>query len=622
MDIKETKEIANIPHKIPISSIFVGSLDARYDNINLFRESYMVFPDERIIESLLRGDKFYIDGNKGTGKTALMLYLSNQITEKDPEAICSTILFKTEYSSEQKYRIESFERKKIETLDICDIEVDSLISFQNIWKLIIFLKIVSDNHNNNYTFFEKDTNWEAFENLILRLSNTADIGIKDRLSMLKSIPKQIVFQRNILGWSISEEQVPLQDATPIELADFDKALQIAEYLFAHLSRTEKNYFIFVDELETYCASPCFMRDLRMIRDWIEVTWSLNRQFKDASYKNIKIALSVRSEILAAIARNLCGDELNKKIASYKVSIDWRNKYENGMNSPLFGIWLRKIANTYPIQSEINNLEIRRTWFPPSIGVFDTVDFILNRTWNKPRDIIRFMSIAKDLSLAKDYTYTEKLIVSVLEEYSKGSKEEITEEMSLVYNPADINLIFSSLQEFQIRFSFEEYEKHVSTNYSGEAIFDDMEKLLSDLYRFGIVGYENLAESRIFWNHLSDPYMMGNRQRTYIIHQALRPTLGLEQIMNDGINIYEIMANPLECKVIRSNKSFVYVTFMYKNQKHKGAIHVSKWGESEFIEDISKHVTTGQITTAYVLNYDKEHKNWNLTCNADHLHPKV
>lgn len=114
----DTKENISIRQDIPISEIPVGSLDARYNNINLFKDSYMIFPNERIIDAILKGEKYYIAGNKGTGKTALMLYLSNQITEEDPNALCSTILFKTEYSPIQRYEIESFERKKIDTLDI------------------------------------------------------------------------------------------------------------------------------------------------------------------------------------------------------------------------------------------------------------------------------------------------------------------------------------------------------------------------------------------------------------------------------------------------------------------------------------------------------------------------
>lgn len=392
----DTKENISIRQDIPISEIPVGSLDARYNNINLFKDSYMIFPNERIIDAILKGEKYYIAGNKGTGKTALMLYLSNQITEEDPNALCSTILFKTEYSPIQRYEIESFERKKIDTLDIRDTEVNSLVDFQNIWKLTIYLKIVSDNHNNGYIFFEKDTNWNAFEDLILRLSNTADVGIKERLSMRKTIPKHITVEKDLIGLSISEEQVNFQNATQIELSNFDKAIQIAEYLFSHLSRTDTKYYIFIDELETYCAAHCFMRDLHMIHDWIEVTWILNCQIKEANYRNMKIVLSVRSEVLAAIARNLCGDELNKKIGSYKISIDWRSKYDKGVNSPLFCIWLRKIINAYHFPKGINNLSIRRTWFPSLIGTDDTVEFILNRTWNKPRDIVRFTLNSKDI----------------------------------------------------------------------------------------------------------------------------------------------------------------------------------------------------------------------------------
>lgn len=615
----DTKELEKIQQSMTVSDISVGSLDARYDNINLFNDSYMILPDKRIIDSLLKGEKFYIDGNKGTGKTALMLYLSNLVTEEDPDAICSTILFKTDYSPYQRFEIESFERKRIETLDIRDTKIDTLIDFQNIWKLTIFLKIVSDNHTNNYIFFEKDTNWNAFEDLVLRLSNTADIGIKERLSMQRTVPKQITLYRNLTEYSISAEQIDIHDATPIELSNFDKAIQILEYLFVRLSRTGTKYYIFVDELETYCSAPCFFRDLHMIHDWIEATWSLNHQIRAAAYRNMKIVLSVRSEILAGIARHLCGDELNKKIGSYKVSVDWRNKYDAGTNSPLFRIWLRKIANAYSLPEEINNIVIRGIWFPSMIGMDDTVDFILKRTWNKPRDIVRFMSIAKEFS-TNEYMYTERLIIQVLGEYSKKSKEEIVEEMSLVYTPDDINLIFSSLNEFKICFTFREYEKYILENFPGYSIFCDIDKLLSDLYRFGIVGCKSVVRDETTWNHLGDPYMMGNRRLTYVIHQALRPILGLEQVISDGINIYEIMASPLECVVIRANKSFIYVTFNYNNRKHMGAIHVSKWGE-KYLEDVSEHVEIGQVTTAYVLNYDKIHHNWNLTCNADQLYQR-
>lgn len=592
--------------------VYTGKLDARYEDITAFEENNMSFPSNIDIDSLLRGDKYYITGNKGTGKTALLLYLSNLITKGDKNAVCSTILFKTDYNNTERIKIQTLERRIIDTLDISSTELYNVEDFTNIWLLTIFLKIVLDNKKNDYKLFAADTNWNAFENLVLRLINTAKIGNRDKLTMINSIPTEIKYTSEWDVYMVSEKQVSLAEATEVQLVDFNDALVIAEYLFKKLDRKTAPYFIYIDELETYWGNKSFKRDIQMIHDWIEIAWRMNRMIRESSYKNMKIILSVRTEMLRSIEKYLGGDELNKKIGSYRIIVDWKSKYLTGIRNPLFAIWLKRIAIAKGDTSEINYHEIRQEWFPASVGEQDTIDFILERTWNKPRDIIRYMTLSVRASYGAK-RFSKSSIINVLEDYSEESKSEIMEEMSALYNSEQIDLIFSSLKKFKNVFSKEEYLKHIEENFSGYEIFENIDYLLEELYRFGILGCQDTSTGAVNWYYQGETNLYKGAKWRYYVHLGLRPSLGLENIVSDNINLYDIIAVPLNCIITHANRSFVFVKFQFDNRLHDGAIHVSNWRKSEYIEDLSQHVQEGDEVIAYALYFDNEYSNWKLTC---------
>lgn len=603
----DTKEI-----EIFAKDIYTGKLDARFEELTAFQEFNMNFPSNIDINSLIKGDKYYITGNKGTGKTALLLYLSNMMTQNDQDAVCSTILFKTDYNATERIKIQTLERKIIDTLDISSTQLYNVQDFTNIWLLTLYLKIVLDNKRNNYKLFTNDTNWDAFENLVLRLSNTAKIGNRDKLTLLESIPTEIKYTNEWDRYTISEDYIPISDASEIQLVDFNDALVVAEYLFKRLDRRSAPYFIYIDELETYCGNKSFRRDIQMIHDWIEVAWKINAIIREASYRNMKVVLSVRTEMLRSIEKHLGGDELNKKIGSYRIIVDWKSKYLTGVRNPLFAIWLKRIAIAKGDNSETNYQSIREEWFPASVGEQDTIDFILERTWNKPRDIIRYMTLSvKNASESKKFNKSS--IVNVLEDYSEDSKSEIMEEMSALYSSEQIDLIFSSLKKFKNVFSKEEYISHIKDNFSGYDLFDNVDYLLEDLYRFGILGCQDTNTGVVNWYYQGETTIYKGPKWRYYVHLGLRPSLGLENIVSDNINLYDIIAVPLNCTVTRANRSFIFVKFPFDNRMHDGAIHVSKWDKHTYIEDVSQCVHAGENITAYALYYDNEYSNWKLTC---------
>nr|WP_296474116.1 hypothetical protein [uncultured Acetatifactor sp.] len=599
-----------------IKDIYAGKLDARYEDRDLFEENSMTFPPNFNIEDIIKGDKSYIVGNKGTGKTALLLYISNYLIKNDPNAICSTILFKTDYNKTERIRLESLEHQIVDMLDVTSNSTTELSDYTNLWKLTIYLKIVIDNKNCQYGLFQNNTNWNAFEDLIVRLSNTARIGAIDKLKMVQSIPKTIAVDTGTERIYISQEHMPIpKNEDAIELIRFNEALEVADYLFERLEKKSPYYFICIDELETSYGNKSFKRDLQMIHDWIEVTDTINNKIRKSNYKKMKVILSVRTEILYSIEKHLYSDEINKKIMSYRVLLDWKNKRSTNTYNPLFLIWLKRIARLMGNSKSPNYLEIRQNWFPSFIGIDDTVDFILDRTWQKPRDIVRFILLSVNLAGEDETQFSKSLLLEVLEEYSKDSKTEIVEEMSAFYSNEDINLLFSSLTAFKRKFSTEEYEAHIREDYQRYRIFDDIDLILAELYRFGIVGCINTGTGDIKWYHKGEPNIMRGAKWRYYVHPGLWHCLELEKIYCDNINVYDLKAVPLNCTVKRANKSFVFVTFKFESEIHEGAIFVGDLAEGMYIEDASQYVSKGQELTAYSDYFDEHHKNWRLTCKV-------
>ena len=375
-----------------VKEIYTGKPDARdevgYSSLDKFC-GRMILPPKFELNNIINGDCFYIVGNKGVGKTAILLYIKQQLISKDKDSMCSMILFKKDYTKVKRAQLDKLQKDLISNLNI---ETDDLIKvrdFTKIWTLLIYSKIVNDNINSNYSIFENNTNWKSFEAIIRGLSNTN----KDVLELPITIPKEmrIVYDTTENLYISVERVVYPEDENSIPLSNFYSALDLADKLFQSLNMLEHKYFVCIDELEAYSTDRnIFLRDLAMIRDLIITTKRINDLIKESHLENIKIVLSVRSEMIKCISNELDGQEFNKCIDGFEERISWGDGRGQGIHQPLFYVWLKRIAISANYTSNMKYEDIYQAWFPPTVGVENTVDFLLKRTWYKPRDIVRFM----------------------------------------------------------------------------------------------------------------------------------------------------------------------------------------------------------------------------------------
>src|SRR5690554_6540848 len=134
--------------ELTIKDIYVGKPDAKdeigFDGIEGFVKSFVI-PDTFNINGLLHGNKYFITGYKGTGKTALLFYLEYLLKKETPYACSALIFFKDEFTETKKQDLEGFSKRIMSSITI---ENDTMLAntdFEYIWRWLFFKRIVADN---------------------------------------------------------------------------------------------------------------------------------------------------------------------------------------------------------------------------------------------------------------------------------------------------------------------------------------------------------------------------------------------------------------------------------------------------------------------------------------------
>lgn len=617
--------IMNSKCKLTVKDIYIGKPDAKdeilFQKSNDFLDSYVI-PPNFSFDDIINKDKMFIYGNKGTGKTALLLFLESECHKHDNCACTSFILFKTQYGNIQRLGLDKISRNIIKTIDIDNDTLHNEQDFEYIWRWILFKHIVEENENYNYGIFVDDQNWRNFVNTVNRVLPEKTSG------KIFKFPSKIR-----IGMSYSSESDGKQSIKPELMLDFNGKENLKEYTqfvslidmaskqLGILTRTDIPYYIFVDELEAFYAdSDILCRDLRMIRDLILTVKFFNDLFISSRFKKTKLICSIRTEIINSIIQFVPPKEINKIISGFSWPLIWNYSNTNSYAHPIFEIWLRRIelsesriGNTYS-----NSKEIYDKWFCPSVDNMPTVTYVLNNTWNKPRDIVRFLNATKNTQHAHRNMYTPGIFNSAINEYSDESLKELKEELNALYSPEEINIIFMCLTGFKTSFSYDELLHRVNKYFACTFLKDKLNNVLSDLYRIGIIGNSSKSSNLTRWEYKGYQGLVFDEDWNIIVHRALWKILSLSEkhgkvaTLIEKNNSLDLYGRIVECTVYRVVLGFALVSFEIDGEKHHGSIHISQLS-NKYIKNIFSFIKVGDKLNAKVLTYNNKHLKWNLTC---------
>ena len=464
MDNKKQQECYDLLQKIDF-----GDIDGMYDP-NL--ESYFI--DRNYFSDVFTNNKFFIIGRKGTGKSALYNW-TNTVASKSGD-ICINILF------------NEFPFNRL--LELKDNSFAQPYQYQTICKNMILgqfaASIVAD---------EKHFDNEQYNQLKYYVDNILGQGIDDcfrrTINKVQEKAGGLTFP-HITGSSSSkkEEELCFNDG---DLTQINSILQklIIEYLKIYSYNSK--FIIQIDGVdENYnqvTALGSKMNDyLQLVISLLKSVYGINQKFHQNKIKNAKCIVYLRSDIfnsIHALDPESARWEQNMIVLSWVVEGHrWLNNDLRRMINARISASIEKLKGTdgfshiidYQLIDKRINGRIESHLF----------EYMVNRTFHRPRDILQFMIKIKESSI-KEGVLNYKTFDLAEKEYSLWFLSEIRNEISPQIS--DTNSLFSFLRtvgskrisKSDFKKKYEKFEDKIGMNA------DD---LINYLYNLGIISNVN------------------------------------------------------------------------------------------------------------------------------------
>ncbi|MBR4891452.1 MAG: hypothetical protein IKU15_09255 [Clostridia bacterium] len=604
---------------LKIKDLYVGKPDAKdeigFDGVEGFVNS-VVIPETFNIDGLLHKDACFITGYKGTGKTALLFYLDYSIREKDPCACCSFIFFKDEFTEAKKREMESYSKRILSSITFGNEILLNNTDFEHIWRWLFFKRIVSDNEEYSDNLFVNNKEWEDFKNIVDKIKAPIDKKrsiIPEKLKL--AVPVKDPYTQTEIAPSI---EVDFSETKENEnYLKFVELLDEAEEKLGCLTRTDVPYFIFVDELEAYYGDQqVFKRDLCFIRDLIFTVKRLNGIFKSFSTKT-KVICSARTEIINAIFRFTVSKEMNKVTGGFEVPLIWNYSNTTSYYHPIIQVLLKRIYMCEDLD-ELDYKDIYNRWFPEKIHDIEPANYILNNGWNKPRDIVRLIYSAQNSIKCNETVFNQAVFDAIRKKYSSDSLAEIKEEMRALYTTENIDTIVTCFTGFKTIFSVNQLKERVKQYYSDSVIDIHFTQVLQDLYRLGFIGNYLPSSKTYRWQHKGDEGLIISDEWRFIVHYALHSALSLSGKQDYGFsqNAEPETGDMVNVVVTGGNRYYALVEFERFGRLYKGSIFCKNLNMG-YVNHVLGVVNVGDEYRAQILDYNEQHKRWNLTLDFEH-----
>lgn len=352
-----------------LNKIDFGDIDGLYDpNLNHY------FIDVQYKESLLHGDKFFVIGRKGTGKSALYNWLHSIQPE---EGIIV---------SNKSFSDFPFDR----LLSLSDDNFMKPNQYQSIWKHIILLElakiIVYDTQSD-----AADEGWrELLDYIKNRGVNLSDLH-REITRVIDKYDSQLGYNASFLGYGTSREIENRWGLSNITSLNNRLIEVICDYLKRHQTC---QYIIQFDQLDDSYTSY-IRRDeyLQCIQSLFKTIYQLNQNFKLQGI-NVKTIAYLRSDIYTQFNRY---DAESARWEQYVLKLNWAIiSKKDWPTCNLLKLINARIKYSLPELSTapspfsfiFNNEEIGLK-SPTKRRTVDIFKYIVHRTFQRPRDLIQF-----------------------------------------------------------------------------------------------------------------------------------------------------------------------------------------------------------------------------------------
>jgi hypothetical protein len=454
-------------------------------------EKYFYDHDE-IYEKALDAKSLIILGRKGTGKSLLSEYIAKKA------------------SPVSTWECKIISLKNINLGELIPPEEQDAMGERtgSFWRWIILLEfsriIIRDNSIRHSSTKQR---LEEFVNEIYEKNLT--------LNQLIEKTKTTKFSAKVWKFrgEIDTAEKSIQQSFLTLLPSLEKAV------IELLGSTKNQYTVIFDEADdSFVDSDPYKKSIiSLIRAALDLSDKIFVKNSKA-----KILLMIRSDIFALFF----GADINKIRQDRCIQLDWKDTAE--LDSPIVDLVVTKIKASIPALGARTREELINLFFPDQVKGHHAFRYILERTFFRPRDVIKFLKLAVE-SFGKLQNFDEVVLTSVERDYSEYFYQEARDEMSGHFTEAQVNYAFALLQKIG-KATFNEADAKVANTDLGKMKIEDegVEEILKGLYWFGIISNMKFFGNRTFFSsnrREANPFF--NIKQDMVVHWGLRKKFQLQ-----------------------------------------------------------------------------------------------
>ncbi|PWG02905.1 cold-shock protein [Sphingosinicella humi] len=528
----------------PLNKLTFGFADAenyrRRENKNLFNQ---IFLRTEALEELTERNTFFLVGEKGTGKTAYAVYLTN--SPSDVRKYSHKFIRETDYTKFVALKNQN---------------ALGLSEYVDIWKVILLLLVAGSIIENEARSFAGANN--KFKGLKAAIDayyqNAFSPEVVSGLQLVENSEEIIKMLVKFAGLVQAGADVKQSSSTQKNLQRFQTDLLTIQRSFENAISSlnlTADHTVFIDGIDIRPESIPYPRYQDCVKGLANALWSLNNDFFPSirdSKGRIKVVALLRPDIFNSLGMQ----NRNTKLKDNSTVLDWRTRYHGYRESNLF-----KMADRFLSVQQDTSPQPGVAWdhyFPFNAASLleeesrpTSFITVLRYSFHRPRDILAVLDTLDELYVrtgqaTDNFTYEQLTSKEFRRAYGTYMLGEVKDSLSFYYGEDEYELFLKFFEYLDGHNKFD-YSKFLSAyadfvtfiGRSGKKRPDFMETaedFLQFLYDQNIISYIEMTDDERFirWCFIErSPSNISPKVKTnmdYEIHY------GLGNVLNTGKKI--------------------------------------------------------------------------------------
>ena len=474
-----------------LSSLYFGKDDAETDIQvgGLLKEGFL---RTAAYEAVIAGKKRLIIGRKGSGKSAICLFIRNTLANEDGVSLITP----DDISAEEirRFELPGITREQSKAV---------------IWRYAFNIQICKHLLTKAKVLFKSESRYPAemaaLRQFLVDNGEVADLTLHEKFwKMLERIKASIKLEALGIGLSgdIAAPSPGIRISTQLEALErcIKKACRLVT------AKGDKPLLLLVDQLEKVWSNDTDS-------DLMVIGLLLASKQVSQTFSHVICTVFLRTDIYELLQFSdrdkFRGDEMH---------IDWKPEFLSDL------VFARARAS---VDTEAQPRQIWDAFFPAQVTNLPSIDFVIQRTLMRPRDIIQLCNACRDIAEKNGHSaITEGDIHEAVAQYSNWKLSDLINEY-LINFPFlnDLFVLFSNANYLVTRGQFEKKLLTIQTamvsRYQKFGNVFTANGILPILYNIGFLGVIRKNETVFVYN---DKNTIEPAERRFVIHPGFRDAL--------------------------------------------------------------------------------------------------